>query len=114
MPTDALDTDEYGPSREFLRRTLHLQRQHRLTSRDYAALLGGQGFAIGAVKIRLQNSSISQVQCTRVKLEQVVAAARVFGVSVEFLVGLTPCEVCADKAPAGFTCSLCGRPGGEA
>lgn len=112
MPTDALD--EYGPSREFLRRTLHLQRQRGLASHTYAALLGEHGFRIGPVKIRLQNTSITQPQCTRVKLEQVVAAARVFGVSMEFLVGVTACERCDDKPPAGFTCSKCGRPGGEA
>lgn len=112
MPADALDG--YAPSREFLRRTLHLQRQHRLTSHAYAALLGEHGFPIGPAKIRLQNTSITQPQCTRVKLEQVVAAAKAFGVTLEFLVGLTPCDVCGDTPPAGFTCSRCGRPGSEA
>lgn len=114
MPADALDTDEYGPSREFLRRTLHLQRQRALTSHAYAALLGEHGFPIGPVKVRVQNASITQPQCVRVKLEQVVAAAKVFGVSIEFLVGLAPCEVCGDEPPAGFACERCGRPGGGA
>lgn len=113
MPADALESDEYGPSREFLRRSLHLQRVRNLASHIYAAALAEHGFRIGPAKIRLQNTTITQPQCTRVKLEQVVAASRVFGVPIEFLVGLTPCDLCDDKPPAGFTCSRCGRPGGE-
>lgn len=114
MPSDALDADEYGPSREFLRRALHLQRVRGLASHTYAAMLGEHGFRIGPAKVRLQNASITQPQCARVKLEQVVAASLVFDVPIEFLVGLTPCDLCDDKPPAGFTCSRCGRPGGEA
>jgi hypothetical protein len=111
MPADAVDG--YGPSREFLRRTLHLQRMRNLASHVYAEQLKEHGFAIGPAKIRLQNTSITQEQCTRVKLEQVVAASLVFGVSIEFLVGLTPCDLCDNQPPAGFTCTRCGRPGGE-
>lgn len=111
MPADAVDG--YGPSREFLRRTLHLQRVRNLPSHTYAALLKERGFPITPAKIRLQNTSITQAQCTRVKLEQVVAASLVFGVSIEFLVGLTPCDLCGDKPPAGFSCTRCGKPGGD-
>jgi len=111
MPGDALDTSD--PSRMFLRRTLHLQRQRKLASHEYAELLAAEGFRIGPARIRLQNTSLPHPRCTRVGLDQAVAAARVFGVSLAFLVGLETCERCGDKPPAGFTCSACGLPGGE-
>jgi hypothetical protein len=53
MPTDAFDG--YGPSRMFLRRTLHLQRQRGLASHTYASLLGEAGFPIGADDISAAN-----------------------------------------------------------
>lgn len=111
MPGDALD--DADPSRMFLRRTLHLQRQRGLASHEYARLLRAEGFRIGPAKIRLQNTSLPHPRCTRVGLDQAVAAARVFGVSLAFLVGLEPCGRCGDNPPAGFTCSACGLPGGD-
>lgn len=110
MPDDTA-FDPSDPSRIFIQRTLHLQRSRRLASHIYAKLLAAEGFRIGPAKIRLQNTSLPLARCTRVSLDQAVAAARVFGVPLAFLVGLEPCDRCKDDPPVGFTCSACGAPG---
>lgn len=113
MPDDAA-FDPNDPSRIFIQRTLHLQRSRRLASHTYAKLLAAEGFRIGPAKIRLQNTSLPLARCTRVSIDQAVAASRVFGVPLAFLVGLEPCGQCEDDPPAGFTCAACGLPGAGA
>lgn len=87
-----------------IRQIRRMRTQRGMSAAAMAAALTANGYTVG--RASLANQEIGRVQTIPVDL--VVAAAKVFNVTVGELLEDTPCSACGGEPPTGFTCNICG------
>lgn len=82
------------------------------TRRGWSNAVLSERFAEVGYAMSPQALSKQHLHNSTVSIDQAVATARVFGISIEELIS-EGCGTCGDVPPVGFACCSCGRKGGE-
>ncbi|WP_424862135.1 helix-turn-helix domain-containing protein [Streptomyces sp. MMS24-I29] len=81
----------------------------RMSAQQLADAITAAGFPITRGVIANQENG----RVETIPVDQVVAAAQVFGLHAVELFHGDPCAACAGLPPEGFTCNTCGTGGTE-
>lgn len=88
-----------------------LRRLRKLSVQKLADQMTAQGYPISRAQIA--NAEVGRVRDMPVDFAD--HAARALGITlVQLITEPAHCQTCQGKAPAGFTCNVCGQVGGTA
>jgi hypothetical protein len=109
MSTRPRSVEDLRLSRAVIAHVQKLRRAKGWSGDKVAGLITEVGPAMTGASWRLTEGRDSAA----LTLDQAVALAAVFGLSLDDLVSAAtgPCTVCGGSPPAGFTCNACGEPG---